>query len=344
VSPAGPPPADRLNALLDAGVTAGGVAGVALVTKGSGTPAAAAWRPRDLEREPACLIYSVTKTFTATLILLLCEDGLLRLEDSVSQWVPAVPRAGEITLRHLLNHTSGMPDYGALAAYHAGVRRSPGTPWTFDEFAAATYGRGLLFAPGTGWAYSNPGYMLLKRIAEEAAATPYAQLVEDRIARPLGLTRTRVVQSVQDLRDLAAGPSRLVGVGGERRDVRDVYHPGWVAHGVLASTPSEVAVFLTSVLGHWLLSPQSVERMTRGTEVPGAPAPWCRAVYGLGLMGDPDSPLGPLWGHNGSGPGYEASVFATIAPGGKPRVAAAICAMEGTSTAETLVRGALALR
>jgi hypothetical protein len=73
------------------------------------------------------------------------------------------------------------------------------------------------------------------------------------------------------------------------------------------------------------------------------PPPWRRPVYGLGLMGDQDSPLGPLWGHNGSGPGYEASVFATIAPAGKPRAAAAICAMEGTSTAETLVRGALAV-
>jgi D-alanyl-D-alanine carboxypeptidase len=344
VSPAGPRPADRLNVLLDTGVTAGGVAGIAVVTKDSGAPAVAAWRPRDLDREPACLIYSVTKTFTATLILLLCEDGLMRLEDSVSRWMPAIPRAGEITVRHLLSHTSGIPDYGTLAAYHAAVRRSPGTPWTFEEFAAATYETGLVFAPGTGWAYSNPGYMLLKRIAEAAAATPYAQLVQDRIVRPLGLARTRVVESVQDLRDLAPGPSHLVGIGGERRDIRDVYHPGWVAHGVLASTASEVAIFLTSVLGHWLLSPQSVEHMTRGTDVPGAPPPWSRPVYGLGLMGDPDSALGPLWGHNGSGPGYEASVFATIAPGGKPRVAAAICAMEGTSTAEILVRQALALR
>lgn len=75
------------------------------------------------------------------------------------------------------------------------MRRTPRTPWTFEQFAAATYERGLAFAPGEGWLYANPGYMLLMRVAEQVGGTSYAGLVSARVARPLGLSRTRVVES-----------------------------------------------------------------------------------------------------------------------------------------------------
>src|SRR5206468_2267838 len=109
--------------------------------------------------------YSITKTFTATLVLLLREEGRLSLDDPLSRWFPRIPQADRITLRQLLNHTAGVPDYGALRSYHEAVRSSPSTPWSFERFAAETFDRGLQFEPGSSWAYSNPGYMLLKRIA-----------------------------------------------------------------------------------------------------------------------------------------------------------------------------------
>ena len=111
-------------------------------------------------------------------------------------------------------------------------------PWSFERFAAETFDRGLLFEPGQGWAYSNPGYMLLKRIIEEETDAPFRALVAERIAGPLGLRRTFVAESIDDLADLASGTSNALSPDGSPRDVRTHYHPGWVSHGVIVSTSS----------------------------------------------------------------------------------------------------------
>jgi D-alanyl-D-alanine carboxypeptidase len=149
-----------------------------------------------------------------------------------------------------------------------------------------------------------------------------------------------VVDSPEQLHDLAPSLSRLLDPDREPRDVRELYHPGWVSHGVIASTASEVAIFLRALLGGALLSPESVARMTSGTSLPAAPPRWHRPVYGLGLMGD-TLPSGALWGHNGGGPGYEASGGVLVRPDGDQRAAAALCATEGETNADTLMRRAL---
>src|SRR5215475_15341 len=79
--------------------------------------------------EPAFLAYSVTKTFTSALVLKLCDDGRLSLDDRLARWYAEIDRASNISLRHLLKHTAGIPDYGSLAAYHESVRTSPSRPW-----------------------------------------------------------------------------------------------------------------------------------------------------------------------------------------------------------------------
>lgn len=294
-----------------------GVAGVAVV-ESPGAPSVAVWTPPPAH-EPTFLAYSITKTFTAVLMLLLRDEGRLALDDRLARWFPRVAESQQISLRHLLNHTAGIPDYGALPAYQEAVRSSPSTAWSFERFAAETFNRGLSFAPGAGWAYSNPGYMLLKRIAEEATGRSYGTLVAERIARPLGLRGTFVAGSVADLSSLAPAVSRALAPDGTPRDVRHHYHPGWVSHGVVASTPSEIAGFLDALFGGRLVSRQSLDEMTTLVPVPASSAsrpageeqrrPWRRPSYGLGLMADPESPWGRLWGHNGGGPGYSASAF-----------------------------------
>ena len=163
--------------------------------------------------EPAFLAYSITKTFTAVLILELCEERRLSLDDRLANWFPHIAHADRISLRHLLNHTGGIPDYGGVRAYHESVKSSPSAPWSFERFAAETFDKGLLFEPGEGWAYSNPGYMLLKRIAEEVTSNSYSALIADRIARPLGLRRTLVAESISDLAALAPGTSSALSRG-----------------------------------------------------------------------------------------------------------------------------------
>jgi len=161
--------------------------------------------------------------------------------------------------------------------------------------------------------------MLLKRIIEEVGGTTYASLIAARIAQPLGLARTFVPETLEDLASLAPAMSDALAVDGTPRDVRRYYHPGWVSHGVVASTPSEIVGFLDALFGRRLLSAQSLQEMTTLVPVPMSsatdasvsepPSRWIQPSYGLGLMGDPASPWGVIWGHNGGGPGYRTSAF-----------------------------------
>jgi D-alanyl-D-alanine carboxypeptidase len=298
------------------------VAGVAVAVRGEAQPEAV-WVPSSDQEEPAFLAYSITKTFTAVLFLLLQEEGRLTLDDSLARWFPRIAGAEQISLRQLLHHTAGIPDYGGLRAYHEAVRSSPEAPWSFERFAAETFDQGLSFPPGAGWAYSNPGYMLLKRIAEEVAGASSANLISDRIARPLGLRRTSVPESVEDLSPLAPASSRALALDGTLRDVRHHYHPGWVSHGVVASTPSDIVCFFDALSSGRLVSRPSLEEMIELVSVPGPAArPWVKPSYGLGVMADPASPWGLVWGHNGGGPGYSASAFHAPALQG-----ATVCAM-----------------
>lgn len=320
----------ELSELLTTAAGGRGVAALAIIDRPGAEPRAR-WVPSS-DQEPAFLAYSITKTFTATLILELCEERRITLDDRLAKWFPRVDRADRISLRQLLNHTAGIPDYGGLPAYHGSVRTSPSTPWSFERFAAETFDEGLSFEPGEGWGYSNPGYMLLKRIAEQVAGMSYRDLIAERIVRRLGLRRTFVAESLDDLATLAPGESRALSPDGAPRDVRAHYHPGWVSHGVIASTASDLARFLDALFRGELLSPQSLASMTELVAVPpdraGASSGHDRhprrgrPSYGLGLMGDPASPWGRVVGHNGGGPCYSASAFHAFDLGG-----ASVCAM-----------------
>ncbi len=308
-----------LSGILTSAAAGRGAASVSVID--SVGRACGAWTP-ETTLEPAFLAYSITKTFTATLILKLCEERTLALEDRLANWFPDIASADRISIRQLLNHTSGIPDYGGIRAYHEDVRSSPSVPWTFERFAAETFHKGLLFDPGAGWAYSNPGYMLVKRIAEEVTAKPYRALIAD-LVRPLGLKRTFVAESIDDLALLAPGTSSLLSPDGSPREARAHYHPGWVSHGVVASTASECVLFIDALFNGHIISRGSLREMLElvdlsGGDEPGGDFPLrpVKPGYGLGVMGDPASPWGRTFGHSGGGPCYSASAFHTFDHGG----------------------------
>ncbi len=321
-------PRTTLSEVLAAAVRSRGVASVSVIERPGAKPHAF-WVPESTE-EPTFLAYSITKTFMAALVLKLCEEGRLSLEDPLARWFPRIVHAERISLRQLLNHTAGIPDYGGVSAYHQGVSCSPSTPWSFQQFAAATFDKGLLFAPGQGWAYSNPGYMLVKRIAEEVAGVPFRALVSERIAQPFRLSKTFVPESIEDLASLAPGTSSMLAPDRSPRDVRAHYHPGWVSHGVVASTSSEIVRFLDGLLQGQFLSRRSLDQMMEWVAVPMASSSPARdsplrpgkPSYGLGLMGDPASAWGLVVGHNGGGQCYGASAFHAFDLGG-----VSVCAM-----------------
>ena len=138
---------------------------------------------------------SVTKQMTAAAIMLLVRDGRLRYEDTLTRAQPGFPAYGSgITIRHLLTHTSGLPDYEQLmddAEKERGPAWTPDRQIRDDEVLALlekeTHG---LFAPGTRWAYSNSGYVVLGLIAARADGKPLGDVLRERIFAPLGMTRT----------------------------------------------------------------------------------------------------------------------------------------------------------
>lgn len=316
--------------MLTAAADGRGAASVAVVDKAGAEPLAC-WVPESAQ-EPAYLAYSISKTFTATLILQLCDEARIALDDRLATWFPHLAHADRISLRQLLNHTAGIPDYGGLRAYHEAVRTTPSEPWSFERFAAETLDKGLRFEPGGGWAYSNPGYMLLRRVAEASTGDAFGALVAERIVRPLGLRRTFVAESIEDLAALAPGTSRALSPDRAPRDVRAHYHPGWVSHGVVASTASDLVRFLDGLFRGTLFSRSSRAEMLQLVAVPVDPSDaqpdgdsasrYRRPSYGLGVMADPASPWGLIVGHNGGGPCYSASAFHAVDLDG-----ASVCAM-----------------
>ena len=129
---------------------------------------------------------SVSKQFTAASILLLAEDGRLRLDDKLHDWLPTLPPlADPITIRHLLTHTSGLIDYEDVMDPADTRQVHDADVLKLLESQDRTY-----FAPGTGYRYSNSGYALLALIVERASKQRYADFLRERIFRPLGMANT----------------------------------------------------------------------------------------------------------------------------------------------------------
>lgn len=257
---------------------------------------------------------SVTKTFTATVVLQLVAEGRLSLTDSVEKWLPGVVSGNgndgrRITVRHLLQHTSGIYDYdysedtGETAADFERTR--------FDHVAPERSVAGAMrhrpdFPPADPddpeppWNYSNPGYILAGMIINKVTGKPWAEEVRDRIIVPLGLEGTYAPgDDPYPRRRHAHSYQRFPGsTGWTDTTVRNVSSAD--AAGALVSTARDLDRFYTALLGGALLPPTQLAQM-RETVAPGADwqVPFPGVRYGLGLMRQPLACGGYRWGHGG---------------------------------------------
>jgi CubicO group peptidase (beta-lactamase class C family) len=136
---------------------------------------------------------SVGKQFTSMAIMMLFEEGKLGLDDKITKYIPESPAAWkEVTVRELLTHTSGIPDYGSEEAVKKGVvdlRKDYTEEQLIQAFAKMPMG----FAPGEKWSYSNTGYVLLGIVIRRVTGEFYGDFLQERIFRPLGMTSTQVI-------------------------------------------------------------------------------------------------------------------------------------------------------
>ncbi|HNZ25049.1 MAG TPA: serine hydrolase [Polyangiaceae bacterium] len=158
------------------------------------------------------LIASNTKMYVASLILMLADDGLLSLDDSISKWIDKVPGGNAITVRQTLNHTSGIADY--LADYFGfGMEAMSGKKYTPQDLINRGFSKPVSFPPGEGWSYSNTNYVILGVIAEKVGGKPVEQQIRQRILEPIGAENTFFFGKETPSGDVAFGRTFLGGNG-----------------------------------------------------------------------------------------------------------------------------------
>jgi CubicO group peptidase (beta-lactamase class C family) len=139
-------------------------------------------------------IASMTKSITASAIMLLVQDGKLSLDDHISKYFEGLPETWQpITIRHLLSHTSGIKDHFRDYPFYPPLKLDRKLEYTDEEYLKAHIDAGLNFTPGAQWAYCSSGCTLLGMMITKVTGKPYGDFFRDRIFAPLGMTRTHLI-------------------------------------------------------------------------------------------------------------------------------------------------------
>jgi D-alanyl-D-alanine carboxypeptidase len=256
-------------------------------------------------------IGSVTKTFTATLLLQAEDEGLLSLDDTIDQYIKGIPNGDKITLRQMADMTSGIASYTADDQWVKEWSSDPYRVWKPEELAQAGIKDSPLFDPGTEWFYSNTNYVLLGLVLEQVTGKPIGDLYREQIIEPLGLKNTSFPdQADSSIPEPHAQGYTLQGQSdGEPADVTD-WNPSWAwTAGAMISTVEDLLIYGRALgTGKGLLSPeQQSERLDSFvSDVPPLNQPPLKGdlAYGIGLGKDHG------WiGHNGEIPGFNTYLF-----------------------------------
>lgn len=261
---------------------------------------------------------SSTKTVMATLVLQLVGEGKLALTDPVDTWLPGqIPNGRAITLRMLLNHTSGLVDYTEDPAILPSIMGKDQRRWTSEQLLALGVRHDPTFPPGSSWSYSNTNYAAIGAVLEKATGKGLADLVRDRIARPLHLEHTYYAtdsawhgphahgyepDAAHMPPDVPAGFRDYAGAHRDGHvDVSD-NNPSWGgAAGAMVSTAYDWSRFYSALMSGKLLPAAQLAEMR--TTVPIFPDQPDGPGYGLGIQTSA-TPCGTVWAHDGGIPGY----------------------------------------
>jgi D-alanyl-D-alanine carboxypeptidase len=251
---------------------------------------------------------SVTKIFTAAVVLRLVESDLLSLEDTVGQWFALLPYAERISVRSLLNHTSGVFDYTQDRTFQTTTALFARKRWEPEELYRVVLRGQPSFPPGERYQYSNSNYLLLGMIAEKVSGRSYGELLQEGVLAPAGLTHTVLLPAEETPAGLISGYDRDV-LAADLTRIRPgnrAWASGAFAAGGVASTSADLLSLIDNLFYGQLLTAVSLEEMTDFRPAPDEHLP-AQTGYGLGLRrleieGD------VLVGHTGTIPGFGAVV------------------------------------
>jgi D-alanyl-D-alanine carboxypeptidase len=301
---AGLPDPQQTAALLTVGGSAGRWSGASgLASLASGAPAAAGDEFR---------IGSISKTFIATVVLHLVAEHRIGLAEPVQDYLPGLLRADDppVTIAELLNHTSGLgPADGSL---------DTGDPqwflanrlgnYTTAQLLGPVLSEPLIFAPGTRQQYNGVNYIVLAMVIQRVTGHDYAQEIQDRILRPLGLSHTYVPTASPAMPVPYLHAYDRVGLvaGAPLTDISQQSPTLYGAQGSMISTTADLSRFITALFRGRLLPQAQLDDMFAIPAVASGPF-----RYGMGLLSYTLPNGVTVWGHTGETPGYVSGVFAT---------------------------------
>src|SRR4051794_1819742 len=225
----------------------------------------------------AATIYEIgsnTKQFTSAAIMRLVEQGKLKLDDDLSKYVPQLPLHGKhVSIRHLLNHTSGIHSYTSSPDW----QKTWGTPLSPDAIVKFIAADSFDFAPGAAYRYNNTGYVLLGMVIEKASGQKYAKYLDTQFFKPLGLKQTSYCPSHPSDRAFAVGYSKGPN-GTVHAQFLDLSHP--FSAGALCSTPGDFAKWQRALDNGKVVSPASYALMSTADTLNSGR----KINYGFGLV------------------------------------------------------------
>ncbi|MFJ7146772.1 serine hydrolase domain-containing protein [Streptomyces sp. NPDC100445] len=333
------PAADaRLARLAQQAADTGSLGVIVRVDSGDGKPVEiakqTAWTKDDhsLAVGDRFRVGSNTKTVTATLVLQQVAKKTIRLDDTVEKWLPGVVEGGaHISVRMLLNHTSGLGDFLLTPQFLPSLTGQEKRTWTPQELLAITPGQDPPAEPGETYSYSNANYEALGLILEKATGSSLTELIKEKITGPLGMNDSFLAADADwdtgknsgkqhvtgyepdaaRLKKILSGTVDLpdgVGFAGSERPDDNVdtsaIDPSWSwAAGGMVSTAADWQTFLTALNSGELLPKAQLKQMRTTVD-----APEEGGGYGLGLM-RVDTACGTVWGHTGGLPGYSSEIY-----------------------------------
>ncbi|MXG92088.1 serine hydrolase domain-containing protein [Nocardioides flavescens] len=269
-----------------------------------------------MPRDPRVRIASNTKLFTATVVLQLVGEGLVDLDAPVERYLPGVVRGPggdgrRITVRMLLQQTSGLPDYDTIVLDVGSLDAFAHTYVEPRQLLDAALAERRSFRPGTQWEYSNTNYVLLGLLAQRVTGRPFGELVTQRVIRRLDLRDTYWPRPGEQ-RIRGRHPQGYLADGADdpwRDTTRMDPSFGWSA-GQLVSSPADLGRFMQGLLGGELLEPAELAAMRETVAAPGFEVhPGWR--YGLGLARHRTGCGVVGWGHGGDIQGFESRNLVT---------------------------------
>ncbi|MBJ8008826.1 MULTISPECIES: serine hydrolase domain-containing protein [Bacillus cereus group] len=265
--------------------------------------------PHPVEPNFSFRIGSITKTFTASVVLQLAEEKQLNLDDSVEKWLPGVVQGNgydgnKITIRQLLNHTSGIATNIDKDMRDFTLPQNPFRYYSTDELISLALAKPPVFAPGEGWDYSNTNTVIAGKIIQKVTGDTYAEQIRKRFIEPLGLKETFVMEVSSHIPGEHANGYNM-DRSGRLYDLTEINQSWANAAGDMVSTAKDLTTFFSALLGGKLLNQELMDQMFKTVDSP-------IGKVGLGIYEEKTPDGQSYWGHAGGTYGFETRVGGPI--------------------------------